>query len=212
MNRNSVAIVSIFTALILPFALPAQDGMHHHHHPPDSSQSQPVSVSGLTIPDIELINQRGEKVRFYSGLVQGKIVAINTIFTTCTTICPPMGANFSKLRKMLGDHAGRDVNLISISVDPAVDTPERLDEWSRKFGEMGPGWTLLTGATGDVNTVLKALQVFTSDKQDHEPIALIGGDAAGDWIRASALLRPARLDALIRTKLDFVAAHRLSGN
>lgn len=187
--------------------------MHHHHHMPEpAAQSQPVSVSGLTIPDIELVNQCGEKVRFYSGLVKGKIVAINTIFTTCTTICPPMGANFSKLRKMLGDHAGRDVNLISISVDPVVDTPERLDEWSRKFGDTGPGWTLLTGATGDINAVLKGLQVFTLDKQDHAPIALIGGDAAGDWIRASALLTPARLDALIRTKLDLVARHPGSGN
>lgn len=164
--------------------------------------AQNADAPRLTIPDTVLFNQHGEKVHFYSDLVKGKVVAINTIFTTCSTICPLMGANFSKLRKMLGGGANQKVNLISISVDPAVDTPERLNEWSRGFGQMGPGWTLLTGPKADVDSLLKALQVFTADKLDHSPVVLIGGDEAGDWARASALLPPSRLASLLQARLE----------
>src|SRR5258708_2416425 len=153
-------------------------------HTPSANSISLHPVAGPTISDVALLNQHGEKVHFYSGLVKGKVVAINTIFTTCTTICPPMGNNFSRLRKLLGGHAGRDVNLISITVDPGVDTPERLDKWTRQFGETGPGWTLLTGPKADVESLLKALQTFAADKQEHAPVTLIGGDAAGALGRA----------------------------
>lgn len=169
--------------------------------PSGDTGHQSVVVAGLLIPDVALLNQHGDTVHFYSDLIRGKVVAINTIFTTCTTICPLMGANFAKLRKMLGDRADRQVNLISISVDPLVDTPERLDEWSRKFGPAGPGWTLLTGPKADIDNLLKALRVSTADKLDHAPIALIGGDGVGDWARASALLPPSRLANLIQARL-----------
>jgi len=139
-----------------------------------------------------LMNQDGEPVHFYSDLVKGKVVAINTIFTTCTTICPPMGANFAKLQRLMGDRAGKDFALISISVDPATDTPQRLKAWSEKF-HAGPGWTLLTGPKQEVDHLLKALKVFTPDKWDHAPIVLVGNDARGEWTRAYGLAPPDKL-------------------
>lgn len=197
---------ALLAVLVLPVVC-AQTAAMHQHHTPSSADATLQPVAGLMIPDIEMLDQHGEKVHFYSGLVKGKVVAINTIFTTCTTICPPMGINFSRLRRLLGDHASRDVNLISITVDPDVDTPERLDKWSRQFGEMGPGWILLTGSKADVDTLLKALQVFAADKQAHAPVALIGGDTAGEWVRADALLTPNRLAEIIHTKLDQIVKH-----
>ncbi len=191
----------LLAALMLP-AVFAQSPEMHHHHEPSAAVISSQPVAGLMIPDTELLDQNGQKVHFYSDLVKGKVVAINTIFTTCTTICPPMGINFSRLRKLLGDRAGREVNLISISVDPEVDTPDRLDKWSRQFGETGSGWTLLTGPKADVDTLLKALQVFSADKQEHAPVALIGGDSAGSWVRVSALMTPARLDEIIQARLE----------
>ena len=170
--------------------------------PSDSSAETGVAmVSGLKIPDTVLVNQRGEKIRFYTDLVKGRVVVINTIYTTCTTICPLMGANFASLTHLLvrrNDH----VNLISISIDPVTDTPSRLDQWSRGFGKADPGWTLLTGPKADVQNLLKALRIFTLDKEDHAPLALIGSDAGADWTRASALMSPARLADLIDARLE----------
>ena len=118
-----------------------------------------------------------------------------------------MGANFAKLRNLLGDSAGGKVELISISIDPVADTPERLAQWSTGFSSHPePGWTLLTGAKPNIDRILKALQIFTADKQDHAPVVLIGGAGSGDWVRASGLLAPAQLNELIHSRVNFTTA------
>ncbi|HEV7892337.1 MAG TPA: SCO family protein [Pyrinomonadaceae bacterium] len=157
--------------------------------------------SKMTIPDVELLDQNGNKVRFYSDLVKGKTVAVNFIFTTCTTICPPLGATFARVQKELGERAGRDVRLISISVDPATDTPERLKAWAAKF-HAAEGWTLVTGAKPQVDELLRALGAATASPADHSPTVLIGNDAKGQWTRTYGLARPAVLVKLINDAVE----------
>ena len=152
--------------------------------------------SKMTIPDVELLDQNGNKVHFYTDLVKGKVVVVNFIFTTCTTICPPLGATFARVQKELGERAGRDVHLISISVDPATDTPERLKAWAAKF-HAAEGWTLVTGAKPQVDKLLRALGSATTSPADHSPTVLIGNDAKGQWTRTYGLARPAVLVKLI---------------
>ena len=158
----------------------------------------------LRIPDVELLDQEGRTVHFYSDLVKGKVVAVNFIFTTCTTICPPLGATFARVQMELGARAGRDVHLISVSVDPETDTPERLKAWGDKF-RAGAGWTFVTGAKPQVDELLRALAASTARREDHTPTVLIGNDALGQWTRAYGLSRPAMLVGLI----DDAAAGRL---
>jgi protein SCO1 len=147
-------------------------------------------------PDVEAIDQDGRQVRFYSDLVRGKQVAINFIFTTCTTICPPMGANFEQLQALLGARAGADVRLLSVSVDPGTDTPERLKAWGARF-HAGPGWTLLTGRKDELDRLRKAMGVFTADRASHAPILLLGDDRTGRWTRAYGLAPPAKIVQLL---------------
>jgi protein SCO1 len=161
---------------------------------PDATEA----LGTLDVPDVSLVDQDGKPVRFYTDLVKGKVVAVNFVFTTCTTICPPMGANFARLQKLL---AGKDVHLISVSINPAADTPARLKEWSGKFGA-GPGWTLVTGDRDEVFRLLKALGVYTASITEHSPLVLVGNEPARRWTRAYGLAAPARLAELI----DSVAA------
>src|SRR5579864_2927578 len=147
-------------------------------------------------PDVEVVDQDGRQARFYSDLVRGRRVAINFVFTTCTTICPPMGANFERLQALLGARAGADVRLLSISVDPATDTPERLKAWGARF-HAGPGWTLLTGPKEELDRLLKAMGVFTADRASHAPILLLGDDRTGRWTRAYGLAPPAKIVQLL---------------
>lgn len=165
------------------------------------AQDRPLSVSKNTIPNVELTDQNGRKVHFYSDLVSGKVVAINTIFTTCNTICPVMGARFASLSRLLAKQDDSRLELISISVDPTVDTPARLKEWSLQFGNAGSHWLLLTGNKDDVDHLLKALELFTPDKLEHTPVVLIGSGGTTQWSRASALSPPARLAQLMRARL-----------
>ena len=161
---------------------------------PDATEA----LGTLDVPDVPLVDQNGKPVRFYTDLVKGKVVAVNFVFTTCTTICPPMGANFARLQKLL---AGKDVHLISVSIDPAADTPGRLKEWSGKFGA-GPGWTLVTGDRDEVFRLLKGLGVYTASITEHSPLVLVGNEPARRWTRAYGLAAPAKLAELI----DSVAA------
>jgi protein SCO1 len=189
--QSALAVATALLSLSLTSAFPGQQ--------PQTSQT--AVVSGLTIPDVEVLDQHGNRLHFYTDLVKGKTVAINTIFTTCTTICPMMGADFAQLSKLLAAESPGKLNLISISIDPRTDTPARLDEWSRKFGNPGREWILLTGSKANVDRLLKALQVFSPEKLDHAPVVLIGGRGIDVWIRASALLPPARVADLIRARL-----------
>lgn len=161
-----------------------------------ATAAKPAAANGLSIPDVPVVTQDGREVHFYRDLVAGRTVAMNFIFTTCTTVCPPMGAYFGKLQDELGERLGRDVHLISVSIDPVTDTAERMAAWGARFGARD-GWTLVTGDVHEVERLLKALGVFTPDAEDHAPVALIGNDAAGAWTRASGLARPAELAALI---------------
>ena len=202
-------LVLFCAALALPGLAAAQEtppaaahDPHAHHQAPPPSAAPPSAAPeagekvDIKIPDVALFDQDGKPVRFYSDLVRGKVVMVNFIFTSCTTICPPMGATFGKVQQLLGDRAGRDVHLISVSVDPATDSPPRLKEWGRKFGA-GPGWTLVTGERETVVQLLKALGVYTPNINDHTPLVLAGNDPRGDWTRAYGLAAPAKLIELI---------------
>jgi cytochrome oxidase Cu insertion factor (SCO1/SenC/PrrC family) len=147
----------------------------------------------LNIPDTTVIDQTGASRHFYSDLVKDRVVVMNFIFTTCTTICPTMGATFSRVQRLLGN---REVSLISISVDPATDTPQRLDAWSKKL-DARPGWTLVTGEKTDIDRLLKSLGVFTPSRDSHTPTVLVGNARSGQWQRASGFATPAAIVSLI---------------
>ncbi len=147
-------------------------------------------LPGLKIPNVALQNQNGETIQFYQDLVQGKRVAINTIYTSCTTICSPMGVIFTKLLQELGENS--EYHLISISIDPLTDTPERLKLWQDRF-HAGAGWTLVTGSKSQVDRLLKQLKLYTPDKEDHSPLVLVGNDHTGEWTRTHALVSPKEL-------------------
>ena len=198
MKTTALSVLAVLGLLIAPAS--AQEDPHAHHHAmaaaPTPEKPKVEAVDHLDIPDVRVLDQDGKAVRFYTDLVKDRVVAVNFVFTTCTTICPPMGANFAKLQKLLGDRAGRDVHLISVSVDPTTDTPERMKAWAQKFGA-GPGWTLVTGDREEVTRLLKSLGVYTANISDHSPLVLLGNDARHQWTRAYGLAAPAKLAELI---------------
>ena len=151
-------------------------------------------LGATEIPDVTVVDQNGKTIRFHHDLVKGKIVAINFIFTSCTTICTPMGANFAALQKLLGDRT--DVVLISVSIDPTNDTPKRLKAWSARFNAK-PGWTLVTGEPSELERIAKALGAYSGSALNHSPVAVIGNDASGKWTRVNGLVPPAKLVTMI---------------
>lgn len=87
-------------------------------------------------------NQNGEN--FGTEQLKDKVWIADFIFTSCETVCPPMTAGMAALQKQLKEE-NLDVQLVSISVDPDVDTPEKLKEFMQKFSKDESNWNMLTG-------------------------------------------------------------------
>jgi YVTN family beta-propeller protein len=167
------------------------------------AEPTPAYASGrkMMIPDVEVLDQDGNALHFYRDLIKDKTVAINFIFTNCTTICPPLAATFARVQKEMGDKVGKDVHFISISVDPLTDTPERLKAWGAKF-KAGTGWTFVTGEKQEIEKLLNALGAAVSKREDHTPAMIIGNDAKGVWTRTYGLAKTGQIVGLI---LDVMA-------
>lgn len=158
--------------------------------------------SKISIPDVLVLDQNNRRVHFYSDLIKGKAVAINFIFTTCTTICPPMTANFAKVQKTMLAHGEKDFHLISVSVDPENDTPAKLKAYAEMFHAQ-PGWTFVTGTRAELEPVWKAFSVFSGGaKEDHPATVVIGNDAQHTWTYASGLTSATKLVNAITIVLD----------
>lgn len=78
--------------------------------------------------------------------IKGNVTIASFIFTSCTTVCSPMTANMSKLQKKT-EEEGLDVQYLSFSVDPEVDTPEVLKEFGSRFDINYSNWNFVTGYT-----------------------------------------------------------------
>jgi protein SCO1 len=172
----------------------------------EASKEFTADPARAKIPDIMVLDQKGERRHFYSDLVKQKVVAINFIYTTCTTICPPLGATFGKLQKSLGERAGKDVFLISVSVDPATDTPQRLRDWGKQFGAKA-GWTLVTGEKAELNRLLEAFGVEAASPEAHSPMVLIVNDRAERWKRVYGLGSTATLTYNVEQMMALAPTH-----
>jgi protein SCO1/2 len=160
-----------------------------------SSQST-ESAAQKYFSDVELLNQDGVKLRFYSDLLKGRTVVIIPFFTTCTNICPPMNRTMEKIQDALGDRLGKQVFLISISVDPVTDTPERLKAYASKF-HAKPGWSFITGSKENVDWALHKLGQYVDDRNSHSSIMIIGNEGTGLWKKAFALSAAGELVKII---------------
>ncbi|MBR0793709.1 SCO family protein [Bradyrhizobium manausense] len=149
------------------------------------------------IPNTVVRTQDGNSVRFYDDLIKGKIVIISFIYTSCTDICPLTTARLSQLEDKLGDAVGRDVFMISMTVDPKRDTPARLKEFSSAF-QTGPGWTFVTGDADDIRAINYKFGDRSEILSEHRNEIVLGNDATGEWQRDSAFGDLNRLVMTIR--------------
>jgi protein SCO1/2 len=171
--------------------------------PPSTPKTQETTENKAQqyFTDTALINQNGERMRFYTDLMKGKTVIIDTFFATCQASCLPMNRNLAQIQEGLGDRLGKDVNIISISVDPTVDTPTLLKAYAKKLNAK-PGWYFLTGDKESIEFILKKLGQFVEDKNGHLNIFLIGNDQTGLWKKAFGLAKSEELMKVVESVLN----------
>jgi protein SCO1/2 len=189
------ALTSAAIILCFSTAAPAQSYGQKTDAPAAQQEESPAQKY---FTDVLLVNQNGEKMRFYSDLLKGKVVIINAFFATCQGSCLPMNRNLEKVQEALGDRIGKDVNIISISVDPLMDTPAALKEYAKKL-HARPGWYFLTGDKKNVDFALYKVGEYVENKQDHLNIIIIGNERTGLWKKAFGL---AQSDELVKVILS----------
>jgi protein SCO1/2 len=92
------------------------------------------------VPNASLVDERGQRVQL--DALKGGVTVYNFIFTHCTGTCPIMTNNMRALTPLVKKDA--PVRFVSISVDPARDTPAVLAEYAKRVRN-DPRWTFLTG-------------------------------------------------------------------
>lgn len=119
----------------------------------------------LALPDFELTDQRGQP--FGLANLRGKIWVANFIFTSCPTVCPKLTRRMTEVQsrgKNLGDH----FHLVSFTVDPDNDTPERLLAFSQSFSINQRRWSFLTGELGAIETTVVGGFKIAMGKEEKE--------------------------------------------
>jgi protein SCO1 len=100
--------------------------------------------------------------------LKGKVWISDFIFTSCVDVCPPMTSNLVKLQKMVNDEDLKNVEFVSFSVDPAVDTPEVLTRYAEQFQVNFQNWNFLTGYSQEYieNFALKNYKALVKKPQE----------------------------------------------
>lgn len=132
--------------------------------------------------DTVLVNQYGEDVRFFSDVLKDQVVAINFIFTSCQGACPIITEKLKAARDALGDADGSSVRFISISIDPARDTPAAMKQFQVQHQADGD-WVFLTGDKENLDNVVKRLGQYFPDVEEHSTLVIAGNVAKQHWMK-----------------------------
>ena len=154
MRWLAVAVVTLLCVSTLPTSSAGGDGVHWNGYDLDRAP----------IPNRVLIDQDGNNYSLHKGSADVMVVAF--IFTTCVDVCPVITSNLKSAESQLEDV---DYQFISITVDPATDTPEVLKEYVDDFGAT---WPHLTGDISDMQEVWDDFQISVNtteiETHDHE--------------------------------------------
>lgn len=131
--------------------------------------------------DLKVVSNEGRELRFYSDILRDKIVLISFYYLDCGTVCPLQNKVLAELQNLLGERLGRDILVLSISVDPARDTPELVKAYARAWNARA-GRLFLTGSKLNVDWINYKLGYYTEDPPTHKATYLLGNVKSGHWM------------------------------
>lgn len=161
-------------------------GEHDNHRQMLERAAYERSVHAYDLDGIEVTTANAIDISLTDLMADDRPVLVHFIFTTCTTICPVQAATFAQVQRKLGDEAA-DVQMISVSIDPEYDSPDKLREYGRLFGA-GPQWELITGTADAMIRVQKAFDAYEGNKMNHRPLTLMRIPGSDRWIRLEGLI------------------------
>lgn len=148
------------------------------------------------LPAVSLVNQEGQRIVLGEVLPRDSAVALTFVYTRCGTVCPLLSRTLATLRKQM--HARVDgLRVVSISIDPEHDTPERLQEYASRYAA-GGSWQFYTGAPADIDEVLHAFEAVPPIRDKHRPLTLVRAANSDDWTRLDGVMTSDQLAAELK--------------
>lgn len=155
--------------------------------------------------DLEVVDQYGKPIRFYSDVLKDRVVLINFIFTNCQDACPMMTHKLMQVRYLLAEAIKDDVWFISISIDPERDTPEAMMAFAEKLGVDQKRWIFLTGKKENLDHIVNKLGQYTEEVEAHSTLMLAGNDRTRHWVRVMPMVPPAGVAEQLRALTEEIS-------
>lgn len=153
----------------------------HHRQMMKDARRYTRTEAEYAMPGGLVTDDRNRQTPFNELVGSGRPVAITFVFTTCTTICPVLSAIFAQAQPAL-QSATIPPLMVSVSIDPEYDTPERLREYANKF-KAGENWVHITGSEQDIIDIQVAFDAYRGNKLSHEPLILLYPGSGKSWVR-----------------------------
>jgi len=161
---------------------------HAHQHHLKAGAAVKRSTADYQLPALKLVRNDGQTTLFPNEIDDGRPVILDFIYTSCTAVCPLTSQVFSQVQSILAeDH--QKVHLVSISIDPEYDTPERLTAYARKF-KADAQWQHYTGTLETSIAMQKAFDAYRGDKMNHIPLTFIRAAPGKPWVRLDGFASP----------------------
>ena len=148
--------------------------------------------------DLPLVTNDGEQVKFYSDMLDDKVVLINVMYTKCEDACPLLTKHLAAAKNELGDLFGKEVFFVSISNDPNRDSPDKLTAFAKKQNAHHPGWTFVTGDKKAVDAIISKLGLYSEKIEEHNTLLLAGNTRTRHWIKIVPNIPPAAIAQKLR--------------
>jgi protein SCO1/2 len=148
--------------------------------------------------DLEVVDQNGRSLRFYSDVLKDRVLLINFVFTNCSDACPLMTQKLIQTRQLLVEAVRDDVWFVSISVDPERDTPEAMKDFAEKQGADDKRWIWLTGPKENLEFIVKRLGQYTREIESHTTLMLAANTRTRHWTRVMPMVPPAGIAEQMR--------------
>jgi protein SCO1/2 len=205
-GRGTRVFGHVFAAIFLVMGaglgsgVAAAEGMedgheHHHHHHHESKSSDSVAVVrsqvAYEMPNVKMVRQDGQTIGFAKELDDGRPVIMNFIYTSCTAICPVTSQIMSSVQSQLAKTSSK-VHLVSVSIDPEFDSPERLRAYAKSYDAQAQ-WQFYTGTAQASLAVQKAFDAYRGDKMNHIPVTFIRQAPGKPWVRLEGFASPERI-------------------
>lgn len=127
----------------------------------NKSKTNSDLVEIMNVPEFEMTNQYGK--RFSNKDMDGKVYLVEFFFTSCPTICPIMKQNLRIIEDSINDP---NFGIVSITIDPKRDTPERLLKHYSEIQAKSPNWFMLTENRDYIQEISKKFNIYLGDAKD----------------------------------------------